>query len=332
MKRRLTKENFNQGLKELQAEYKIFAPKALAFKGTFSDTDSIRYGEISSIDEIEFERKSHFSPKEVLLPLSQTLFYFTEEEYKEPSVTDKKFLVFMRACDVHSIKRLDEIYLRNAEEDFYYKRLRDKISIVLIGCEKSYRNCFCVSMGSNKTQDYDIGLKIEDENILLDIKESKFDQFFKGNETEFEVDCVTSNDTVVNVPKNLTKEIINSDVWDEYDSRCIACGKCNFVCPTCTCFSMQDIFYKDNKRAGERRRVWASCQVDGFTEVAGGHEYRKKHGQRMRFKALHKVYDFNKRYDYHMCVGCGRCDDACPEYISFSSCINKLDKLTKEAE
>ena len=75
--------------------------------------------------------------------------------------------------------------------------------------------------------------------------------------------------------------------------------------------------------------MWASCQVDGFTNMAGGHGFRKDKGSRMRFKVMHKVYDFNKRFGYHMCVGCGRCDDACPEYISFSNCINKLEKAMK---
>lgn len=70
-------------------------------------------------------------------------------------------------------------------------------------------------------------------------------------------------------------------MWDDYDSRCINCGRCNFVCPTCTCFTMQDLFYSENGKAGERRRVWASCMVDGFTEVAGGGCYRQKNGQRM---------------------------------------------------
>ena len=55
----------------------------------------------------------------------------------------------------------------------------------------------------------------------------------------------------------------------------------------------------------------------------------KKNGQRMRFKVLHKVYDFKKRNGYHMCVGCGRCDDICPEYISFSNSINKLAEASK---
>ena len=70
--------------------------------------------------------------------------------------------------------------------------------------------------------------------------------------------------------------------------------------------------------------------VDGFTDVAGGGCYRQKNGQRMRFKALHKVLDYKQRFGYHMCVGCGRCDDVCPEYISFSHIINKLDSMMEE--
>ena len=33
-----------------------------------------------------------------------------------------------------------------------------------------------------------------------------------------------------------------------------------------------------------------------------------------------------------MCVGCGRCDDVCPEYISFSHCLNRLSDAMKEVE
>ena len=93
---------------------------------------------------------------------------------------------------------------------------------------------------------------------------------------------------------------------------------------------MQDIFYTDNGKVGERRRVHASCMVDEYTDVAGGGAYRKKNGERMRFKVMHKVFDYKKRNGYTMCVGCARCDDACPEYISYSNCINKLENGMKE--
>lgn len=332
MKISLSKQEFNQGLTKLQDEYKIFAPVTMPYKGRCSDTDSIRYKEIGTIEEVELSEKSHFSPKETLLPITQVLFYFTEDEYKEPSVDDKKILVFLRACDIHAVKRIDQMYLKNGEMDYYYKQARDKVKFVLIGCETSFRNCFCVSMGTNKTEDYSLGLKVEDEAIYLDVKDADFDGIFTGSDVEFEVPFVTENQTEVRVPKNLNSDVKDADLWREYDARCIACGKCNFVCPTCTCFAMQDIFYKDNENNGERRRVWASCQVDGYTDMAGGHSFRKKNGDRMRYKTLHKVYDFNKRFGYHMCVGCGRCDDACPQYISFSTCINKLDDYTKEGQ
>jgi anaerobic sulfite reductase subunit A len=134
----------------------------------------------------------------------------------------------------------------------------------------------------------------------------------------------------VTIPANLDASVAKAGMGEEYDGRCIDCGRCNFVCPTGTCNSMQDIYYRENGKAGERRRVWASCMVDGFTDVAGGGSYRRKNGERMRFKTLHKVLDYRQRFGENMCVGCGRCDDACPEYISFSHIINRLEAAMEE--
>ncbi|RDC49921.1 anaerobic sulfite reductase subunit A, partial [Acinetobacter sp. RIT592] len=209
-------------------------------------------------------------------------------------------------------------------KDYFYERLREKVKFVLIGCKESFRNCFCVSMGSNKTDNYSMALNIDNNEIYLDIKDEDLN-IFSGEDTEFEVNYVKENLISLGLPKNINPiELAKHEMWNEYDSRCIGCGRCNFVCPTCTCFTMQDIYYKENENVGERRRVWASCQVDGYTDMAGGHSFRKKQGERMRFKVMHKIYDFDKRFGYQMCVGCGRCDDACPQYISFSQCVEKI--------
>jgi len=325
MKIKLDRANFDKGLRLLQSEYKVLAPVTTPFKGVCSDTDLTKYEEITSIDEIEFNKKSNFSPKEVILPITQTLFYFTEKEYKTSDIDDKKLLIFLRACDINGVKRLDEIYLNNGvEKDYFYERLREKVKFVLIGCKESFRNCFCVSMGSNKTENYSMALNIDSDEVYLDIKDEELN-VFSGENTEFEVDYAKENLIHLELPKNINPvELSNHEMWNEYDARCIACGRCNFVCPTCTCFTMQDIYYKENENVGERRRVWASCQVDGYTDMAGGHSFRKKQGERMRFKVMHKIYDFDKRFGYQMCVGCGRCDDACPQYISFSQCVEKI--------
>ena len=323
---------FDAALEKLEEKYRIYAPATLSGMNTFSDTELIRYEEVKSITEIEFEKKAQYSAKEVVMPITQTLFYFTEDQYIEPKIDEKKVLVFLRSCDIHSFNRLDEIYLKNKFSDKYYKVLRDKVKFVLIGCEFSFENCFCVSMECNTTEDYSFYVKPVGDQVLLDIKDEEFKAIFIGESVEVKPDFVNENIVKVSVPDGLGIKVFNHPMWREYDSRCIACGRCNFVCPTCTCYTMQDIFYKDNKKNGERRRVWASCHVEGYTEMAGGHGYRKLNGERMRFKTMHKVYDFKKRFGYHMCTGCGRCDDVCPQYISFSNCINKLNNVVKEVE
>ena len=327
-------KDFSDFLNEIEKEYKIYAPVRLKGKGRFSDTDSVRYSQIKSIEEIEFCRKSNFSPKEVLLPITQVLFYFTEDKVTEPKVEKQKILIFMRSCDINAIKRLDQIYLGNGPEDIYYKRIRENIKFVLMECAESFENCFCVSMGSNKTEDYSMFVRYKDGKAFVECRDEEFKNHFENKnnirEEEIHPKFIDKNEINVNIPEKLDTNIFKWKGWKEYSSRCIACGRCNTVCGTCTCFTMQDIFYSDNENTGERRRVWASCQIDKFTDVAGGHSFRQDKGDRMRFKVMHKINDFKKRFGYNMCVGCGRCDDACPEYISFSNCINKLNTAVEE--
>ena len=243
---------------------------------------------------------------------------------KEAEVEEKNLVVFLRSCDLHGVKRIDD-----------YKKIREKTKFIVFGCEKSFENCFCVDMGTNKTDEYDCYIKVDGNEVLLDVKDKEIEELVKiFAEEDINVipEFVEKNEVKVNIPENLDLSVMDSKMWDEYSQRCIACGRCNFVCPTCTCFTMQDVIYRDNGKVGERRRVWASCQVDGYTDMAGGHSFRRAKGERMRYKVLHKVYDYKKKWGYHMCVGCGRCDDICPEYISFSNCINKLEKAMDEVK
>jgi anaerobic sulfite reductase subunit A len=329
----LEKEGMNEILSNLSKEYVVYAPKLYAGGGRLSDTDCIRYGEVSNIDEIIFDMKSEFSFKEVLTPITQTLFYYTEDSVKEADGPKKGAVIFLRSCDLHAVKRLDDMYLKNGPIDSYYERIREKVKFVLMGCSSAFENCFCVNMGSNISKNYDMSIDCSDDNYRVDCRSEEFEPLLKANAIREEAvspEYVKETNIHVNIPKNLSAEVAKSNMWREYDSRCIGCGRCNFVCPTCTCFTMQDLFYTDNGKVGERRRVWASCMVDGYTEVAGGGSYRQKNGDRMRFKVLHKVLDYKERNGYHMCVGCGRCDDICPEYISFSNCINKLESAMEE--
>ncbi len=65
-----------------------------------------------------------------------------------------------------------------------------------------------------------------------------------------------------------------------------------------------------------------------FSKTAGGNIARKFPQQMMRFKTMHKVYDYNARFggNEHMCVGCGRCIMRCPEEICFADTVNRLSE------
>lgn len=326
---------FDSYLESLSESYRLYAPVRQEGKGKFSDTDVIGYGEISSFDEMILDEKSYFSPKEIFYPIRETLFYFLNDEIKEPEIDMKPAIIFLRPCDINGIRRLDTIFLKNGKEvDYYYLRRRKLVKFVMIECIEGFDTCFCVSMGSNKTKEYEAAIRIDGSNILLDLKDNELrtDNLDDNKVIDFTPEYIEENKVKVTIPDVdlVTKEMFNHDIWTEYTSRCVACGRCNTSCITCSCYTMQDAKLSDDKKVGERRRVWASCQVGGYTDMAGGHSFRQKNGEKMRFKTMHKVNDYYKRFGEHMCVGCGRCDDVCPEYISFSKCINKLNQIVME--
>lgn len=312
----------------------VHAPVLISEGGPYSDTSVVRYGRIGSASEMVTDRKSVYSFKEYLLPLSQTLFFFTENQVKEADCEECSTdgaVIFLRSCDFHALKRLDEIYLGDPYPDRFYSRLRERTKFIVIGCTEPFASCFCADMGTNTCEGWDAAIWESGGAYCFDNRNPEWEPLLRGRATTTEsVPFVTDTQTRVDIPESVTIDIMDSKLWDEYDARCQACGRCNFVCPTCTCFTMQDIFYTDNGKAGERRRVAASCMVDGYTDVAGGGAYRKCNGQRMRFKNLHKIHDYKKRFGYHMCVGCGRCDDICPEYISFAESIGRVGEAMRE--
>lgn len=324
-------EKMDKIIDELKKEYKIYAPKRFEKRGWKQGNDLIRYAEINSVTEIVYNEKSDFSPKEVFYPISQPLFYFTEDNCTESSIKDDKdIIIFARPCDINGIKRLDTIFLKNGgKEDNFYKRLRDKVKIFMLECREGLDNCFCVSMNSNIADDYSVAVRFEDNGLLVDVKEEQFEKYFTVEiSNNFTPEFVKTNEKKVKLPKidnaDLLKKACGLELWNSFDSNCISCGGCNTVCSTCSCFDTTDIIYNETSRDGERRRVWSSCMLEDFTTMAGGHKARKTAGERMRFKVLHKVYDYNARFggDEHMCIGCGRCDSRCPQNLSFSNTIN----------
>ena len=321
----------------LKENYRLFAPKRFPRRGP-KGTDLIRYGEIQDFSEIVCKEKSHFSPKEVFYPISQTMFYFKGDQCTEKELEDDRgIILFARPCDINAIRRLDNIFLRNGQPDLYYSRMREKLHIFMLECRESFDNCFCVSMGTNVTDEYSAAFRIDDICALVEIRDEAFLPYFTDEvPIDFTPDYVHKNKRAARIPKverEKLGEICKLEYWKQYDEQCIGCGGCNTVCPTCSCFDTVDVIYDETSRDGERRRVWSSCMLSDFTRTAGGGMARKTQGANMRFKVLHKMFDYNQRFgsEEQMCVGCGRCIDRCPKNIDYLDTVNGLaDLLEKE--
>ena len=334
----LSFQEVNALFEDLKKEYKIYAPKRFKKQGRYSDTDIIKYDEVSTVEEIEFKEKSHYPVKEVITPITQTLYYFTEDEFRESSIGhNKKILIFARPCDINAQRRQDMIYLHNGNfEDTFYKRIRERVKFICIECVDGFDTCFCVSMNSNKTDDYSLAVRFNESSLLFDVKDKEFSKFFNAKtEEEFELKFIEENEAKVTIPEINDKEILiklkNHPMWNEYNKRCLGCGSCTIACSTCSCYTTRDIVYDSLGKIGERGRVQASCNIDGFDQMAGGHNFRTTKADKMRYKVLHKIHDYKAQFgEEHMCVGCGRCTDRCPEHISITATINKVSKAVKE--
>ena len=167
----LTKEAFDKALKKLAEERLIYAPVLKVGEGRFTDTDVVRYDYVTELSQIELSKKSDYAFKEILTPLSETLFFFTENEVKTADRDSREVIVFLKSCDMHAVRRLDQIYMNNVFVDPFYKEIRDRIKFVLIGCQKSGADCFCVDMGTNRTTEgYLFSVDVIGDEIHCDVK------------------------------------------------------------------------------------------------------------------------------------------------------------------
>jgi ferredoxin len=125
----------------------------------------------------------------------------------------------------------------------------------------------------------------------------------------------------------LQAEQVPDSFWEEISARCIRCGGCNFACPTCTCFCVQD---RKTINGIERSRIWDSCQLDAFMREASGHNPMGTELLRTRRRIHHKLVDDPQRWGETGCILCGRCDRACPTGIGmFAICdeiVSRFDR------
>ena len=107
----------------------------------------------------------------------------------------------------------------------------------------------------------------------------------------------------------------DSYLWTEKARKCLSCGSCNFICPTCYCFDIKDQV-DDLLKTGKRYRTWDGCMLKGFAQIAGNHNFREQTFERYRHRYMRKGKYIYDRLGELGCVGCGRCVQSCPAGIA----------------
>ena len=189
-------------LQALKQNYSVYAPKRFPKQGRYSDTDVIKYAEVEHYEDIVWQVKSDYPAKEVLTPIQQAIFYFTEDEYRASKGPKKPILILARPCDINAQHVQAKIYAGNGGyTDLYYERMREKVKFALMECNGGDDTCFCVSMGTNKTDDYSLALKFSDEGVQVQVTDEAFAPYFEGMpQAGYTPAFVEENELKVTVP------------------------------------------------------------------------------------------------------------------------------------
>ena len=238
-------------------------------------------------------------------------------------------VIGVRACDLAALALQDQHFLHGDYQDAFYKAQRENMLLVAVNCSRSAEQCFCVSTGDGPEVSfyYDLVLDELDEGFLL---ESGSEKGLKVLEP-LGLTCATSEQEKLarkqlkaaaesqqkQLPGNTQlaelNKLIKSDSWKGIAERCLACGNCTLVCPTCFCSKQEaenDLYLGQSTQV----RVWDSC----FSEEHGhifGKNYRPEIASRYRQWMLHKLVIWRQQYGRVGCVGCGRCITWCPAAI-----------------
>jgi len=233
------------------------------------------------------------------------------------------------SCDIHALKILDLLYMSDYV-DPYYKRNREQLTIVGYGCFPDEK-CFCRSQGTANVDDgFDLFLTPLKNYFLVTIASARGDDIVRANQSLFEPSTrsdvqeymarlkerektFTLSMDVTDLPYVL--ELKRDDpVWEELGKKCLCCGSCSMVCPTCSCFNVHDEIPEEGVR--RRVRVWDACLYREYALVAGGHNFRATRADRVKNRYYHKQEAFVREFGKPSCVGCGRCIENCPTGIN----------------
>lgn len=240
-----------------------------------------------------------------------------------------------RPCDAAGFNVFDRVYDSERAKDLNYLSRREATLFVSLTCDKPATTCFCnwVGGGPASTSGSDVlmtpiadGYVLESvsdrgetliEGALPAASEAQLDEAAAVKEAADEsmgdpVDVTAARDRLVEL-------FDDAGFWEAEAARCISCGTCTYLCPTCYCFNISD---EQCGHKGVRLRTWDNCMSSLFTQEASGHNPRPTKAHRLKNRVGHKFSYYPSLHDGNIaCCGCGRCIKSCPASVDIRAIV-----------
>jgi len=285
--------------------------------------------------------------KRLLYPPQRSLFHVRRAGKSlslniDSSEQAKYAFIGVRPCELSAIIVQDMVLNSEKYGDDEYRRRREDLFIVAVNCTESADTCFCASLktGPKAKNNFDLALTevaVKGEHYFVVEVGSE-----KGSLVMGQVDASAATEQEVgdslklvrHAENKMKKSLDTSDLakllsdnlehpqWDNVAKRCLMCGNCTMVCPTCFCAAVEDITDLSGEEA-ERMQRWDSCFTMDFSRVAGGN-FRITPKSRYRQWLTHKFSSWVDQFGTFGCVGCGRCITWCPVGIDVTAEINSI--------
>jgi len=336
----ITKKEFKKFINGLIASNETFGPKQV-------DKDKngkpiYQFREVHSFNEMDLDYTLTYSSlKNFFLPFRETLsrYSYSGDDWKQEIEyrVNPRVIVGVRACDINALCKLDDIFIHGTFPSPYYITRRK--NTFLIGLDHiPLEDCFCESLGQLDVRcGFNLFCTDIGDRYYLSINSSKAFNFLRNVKTS---DPTQSDDkkwierkkfikksfkthVEVNALPNLLDIEFESPIWKKWGDKCLNCGTCAMVCPTCYCYGIEETIAVSLK-SSRKERFQYSCTLVDFAEVAGGHNFRPFKEDRLKYRFYHHYHGFAENANKQICVGCNRCGRACLAGINPKDVINDL--------
>jgi sulfhydrogenase subunit beta (sulfur reductase) len=277
---------------------------------------------------LDWYRNTVVPPKASFLLNVEKMFGFskkgsTYEVTPGNGETPKQLIFGVRPCDARAIGIVDMVF-KDSYEDRYYLSRRENSVLVGLACTNPYDSCFCTSLESGPGESKDVDLlltEIGDAFLVEEVTEkgralmagvdgeaSQGDEAKAAAVKEAATAKVTRKIDTKEIAARLPAAFDDEAFWKKVAAKCVSCGICTFLCPTCYCFDINDEMLKGE---GARYRNWDSCSFPLYTKMPAENP-REAKWRRVRQKVNHKYTFYPMLFDVIACTGCGRCIRQCP--------------------